>query len=95
MHGAWNDAWLDRVASLTERVLTRTEEVDDLRSRLSLFADFVCEGCGCATSYDVSREYCLDCWEVRHGVTSGDYHAAACVSVGLRALCGRRILEGC
>ena len=84
-----------RDAIRSEMLTLVIEQNADLRSRLSLFADFVCEGCGCATSYDVSREYCLDCWEVRHGVTSGDYHAAACVSVGLRALCGRRILEGC
>lgn len=94
MHGAWNDAWLDRVASLTERVLTRTEEVDDLRSRLSLFRDYVCEGCGCAVRYRGAR--CIDCcWcDYELPLNPPSVQAAACISVGMRALCGRRILEG-
>lgn len=72
--------------------------IADLSDRLRIMARVVCDGCGCAPSYDVSREYCLDCWEVRwnyHGINGSGSHVSSSISVGLRALCGRRILEGC
>lgn len=81
--------------------------IADLRSRLALFEEHVCRGCGCAARQAPSPavcdygddEYCEDCAVarlscVRDGWSRWPEHAAACISVGLRALCGRRILEG-
>ena len=69
--------------------------IASLRSRLSLFAEHVCEGCGCAP-YGGTHELalCNDCFTVDEGFDVPEY-PYACISVGLRALCGRRILEGC
>lgn len=68
--------------------------IADLRSRLALMAPRVCEGCGCAPA--AAFEFvCTDCSAVADADGDGyDEHHGACVSVGLRALCGRRILEG-
>ena len=84
-----------RDAIRSEMLTLVIEQNADLRSRLSLFADFVCEGCGCAPAEDV----CLDCWaasQPQDGLMHGRTRkASASISVGMRALCGRRILEGC
>lgn len=67
--------------------------IADLRSRLALFAEHVCRGCGCAVREDNDNEsVCYDC--ARVGLELESY-AGAHVSVGMRAICGRRILEGC
>ena len=53
----------------------------------------VCEGCGCSAAY---RDYphCSDCLDASAGdIVMQHEHAGACISVGMRALCGRRILE--
>ncbi len=64
--------------------------IADLRSRLALFAGFVCEGCGCAAA-EIGSALCVDCDGAKYAPSVRE---AACVSVGMRALCGRRILEG-
>lgn len=74
--------------------------IADLRDRLRILAPMVCEGCGCARAV-FGHALCVDCeeaqWGIPRGAPVGDWgdRAAACVSVGMRALCGRRILEGC
>lgn len=69
--------------------------IADLRDRLRTLAPVVCEGCGCAHAEDM----CIDCWtaaQPQSGMMHGrERRAAACLSVGLRALCGRKLLEGC
>ena len=81
------------------------DTIADIRDRLRLFSDRVCGACGCAPRE--SREdfpgRCGDCdhidslvgWNLLRSRPYVGHTAAACVSVGLRALCGRRILEGC
>lgn len=68
--------------------------IADLRDRLRIMAPRVCGGCGCAPA--AAFEFvCADCSAVADADGDGyDEHHGACVSVGLRALCGRRILEG-
>ncbi len=80
-----------------------TATIADLRDRLALLAPFVCEGCGVATRNDDSESgsgLCEDCdflvWapherDMAIGDTSW-YYAVACVSAGLRALAGRRLV---
>lgn len=78
--------------------------IADLRDRLRLFEEHVCRGCGCAVVEAANMKLCEDCDEVRYGpaphaLERYDDHdrgaiASACISVGLRAICGRRILEG-
>lgn len=73
--------------------------IADLRDRLRIMARVVCEGCGCEARCG-DRALCWDCNTARlscvlDGWSQDSSHAAACVSVGLRALCGRRTLEGC
>lgn len=75
--------------------------IADLRDRLRVLEPMVCEGCGCAaranpSDVDDSR-LCVDC-DVEHWpgrLTEDESVEAACLSVGLRALCGRRLTEGC
>lgn len=59
----------------------------DLRDRLALFDDRVCEDCGCAPR-DRDEGTCYDCARSELALES---YAGACISVGLRALCGRRV----
>ena len=85
-----------RDAIRSEMLTLVIEQNADLRSRLSLFADFVCEGCGCAVQHpDVEAPLCGDCFAVDEAFEDEPEYPAACISVGMRALCGRRILEGC
>lgn len=75
--------------------------IADIRDRLRVLEPMVCEGCGCAaranpSDVDDSR-LCVDC-DVEHWpgrLTEDESVEAACLSVGLRALCGRKLLEGC
>lgn len=73
--------------------------IADLRDRLRVMAPWVCRGCGCAAEeandYDEVMGYCPDCDSAAGLLSDCEEDAAACVSVGMRALCGRRILEGC
>lgn len=74
--------------------------IADLRDRMRLCRRYICRDCGCAI-VRIGDSRCEDCgkagllyaWTPAQA-SEGPY-AAACVSVGLRALCGRRILEGC
>lgn len=74
--------------------------IADLRDRLRVLAPMVCEGCGCARAV-FANALCVDCeesqWGIPRGAPVGDWgdRVAACVSAGLRALCGRRLLDGC
>lgn len=71
--------------------------IADLRSRLLLFADYVCEGCGCAPvglGWDGDPWRCDDCVTVDFDCPQEPEYPAACVSVGMRALAGTQILEG-
>lgn len=77
--------------------------IASLRSRLALMAEHVCEECGCAAVDPEDHTTCEDCYLV--GAVQGrrfisvahkqpQYTVGACVSAGMRRLCGRRILEG-
>lgn len=71
-------------------------EILELHDRLSLFERYVCKRCGCAPVgvVWVEEQRCDDCMRADDSV-QGFVHEetpAACVSVGLRALCGRKIL---
>lgn len=67
----------------------------DLRDRLRIMAPMVCEECGCAPVFSTYAR-CSDCLDADcPGVCELHEHSGACISVGLRRLCGRRILEGC
>lgn len=79
------------LAHYERRLAEDAATIADLRSRLLLFAEHVCRGCGCAVRED-NESVCYDC--ARVGLELESY-AGAHVSVGMRALCGRRILEGC
>lgn len=82
-----------RNAELAEMARLRAENAD-LRDRLALCAEHVCQGCGCAAAdlVNFDTDVCGDCLRIR-GWRAGGY-TAACISVGLRALAGRKILEG-
>lgn len=75
--------------------------IADLRDRLRVLAASpvraVCRVCGCAGHYMTER--CFDChyveWRGCYERKEPERIVGACVSVGMRALCGRRILEGC
>lgn len=60
--------------------------IADLRAKLELFRGLECRQCGVAPTRDVS---CYDC-SMQHEAGA----VGACVSVGMRALCGRRIFDG-
>ena len=74
--------------------------VADLRARLELFRGYVCGSCGC-TSRDEDCGYHAECSDCNAAYRAKDYgfdrdhiedcDIAACVSVGMRALCGRRV----
>lgn len=102
----WSDPNDDGEPSEVERIQAAANAaaatIADLRDRLRIMAPMVCEGCGCAPAGEGSL--CEDCdnveWtddHVREQSTDvgRGYHNAACISVGLRALCGRKLLEGC
>lgn len=81
-----------------EAVCAAQATIADLRDRLRVLAEHVCHECGCAPVPRVSEEpYCWDCSPLYTSVfePAADRIVGACISVGLRALCGRRILEGC
>lgn len=63
--------------------------VEDLRDRVALLAPFVCVGCRCAPKTHGSSG-CDDC-HMTWWPKDDEETAAACLSVGLRALCGRRL----
>ena len=71
-------------------------ELADLRARLELFREHVCQGCGCACGWDYGS-MCEDCCRiVAWSEDPGDpchspWVAGASISVGMRALCGRRV----
>lgn len=91
------------VKAMESQLAAINNERNSLHSRMLLFRDYVCQGCGCAAAR--SEHLCDDCERVgpsgewidpvsdltREGVAC---QAAACVSVGMRALCGTKILEG-
>lgn len=71
-----------------------TAENADLRDRLALFAPLVCKRCDCApmNPYQGEEPLCDDCgYALLMG--SGSNKTGAYVSVGMRALCGRRLVE--
>lgn len=78
------------------RIVRTWQNHDD---RLRVLAPMVCEGCGCALGLartERARLVCVDCcWYGYELSLNPSARAACCISVGLRALCGRRILEGC
>lgn len=79
---------------LTENAAT----IADLRDRLRMLSPMVCEGCGCAiVARDGRCEDCETAHAYRHSGSPAELpvRIGACVSVGLRALCGRRLLDGC
>lgn len=86
--------------SLLTAAMNLEAENADLRDRLALCRRYICRDCWCAI-VRIGDTRCEDCgkagllyaWTPAQA-SEGPY-AAACVSVGLRALCGRRILEGC
>lgn len=87
------------LAHYERRLAEDAATIADLRARLRIMARVVCDGCGCEARCG-DRALCWDCNTARlscvlDGWSQDSSHAAACVSVGLRALCGRRILEGC
>lgn len=75
--------------------------IADLRDRLRLMAEHMCDECGCAAAA-ADDTTCDDCYRVGavagrrvfHRAYDAKHVGAACISVGLRAICGRRILEG-
>lgn len=78
---------------VTELLRRRDQAIADLRDRLALFADCVCQGCGCARGG--VGGCCGDCevaFAWRNAIRSTGLSAACCVSVGMRALCGRRVM---
>ena len=75
--------------------------IADLRDRLLLFKRFVCVECGCAPR--VGALHCDDCLcleqctaprGLEDGWTPAKHIFAACVSVGMRALAGRKLKGG-
>lgn len=90
------EAW----RAMAKQSFADAKTIADLRDRLRVLAPMVCEGCGCARAV-FANALCVDCEEAEWGVPRGapvddcGDRAAACISVGLRRLCGRRILEGC
>ena len=81
--------WQYRALASEGREKADHATIADLRSRLALLAGSVCEECGCAEAN--AHCLCHDCYSAKHFVSG---KVGACISVGLRALCGRRILEG-
>lgn len=82
-----------------ERRLTEdAATIADLRDRLRVMGCHLCRDCGCAPR-DADMPRCWDCDDVRtvfeDRADPQDSTPASAVVVGLRALCGRRILEGC
>ena len=89
-----------RDAIRSEMLTLVIEQNADLRDRLRVLAEHVCEGCGCAVKCESytggMMPLCSDCINAEcPDVVEPNEHAGACISVGMRALCGRRILEGC
>lgn len=72
--------------------------IADLRDRLRVMGCHLCRDCGCAPR-DADMPRCWDCDDVRTVFEDRgdpqDSTPASAVVVGLRALFGRRILEGC
>ncbi len=65
----------------------------DLRARLELFREHVCEGCGCAAAN--GAYWCNDCYVLRPSIPNdmcGVDKDSAAISVGMRALCGRKVI---
>lgn len=88
------------LAHYERRLAEDAATIADLRDRLCLCRRYICRDCGCAI-VRIGDSRCEDCgkagllyaWTPAQA-SEGPY-AAACISVGLRRLCGRRILEGC
>jgi len=83
------------LAHYERRLAEDAATIADLRDRLRVLAPMVCR-CDCAV-LGVGEQgelwpLCPDCMIALWG---GEGRAAACLSVGLRALCGRKLLEGC
>jgi hypothetical protein len=73
--------------------------IRDLHERINLVSHVVCKGCGCAAGtkrredHKANELYCEDCyWADYEFSFNPPARAAACVSVGMRKLAGRRIL---
>lgn len=84
--------------ALSEEAKSR-RTIADLRDRLRILAPMVCGWCGCAPASGDGFGPCPDCQEVKNvfwlDLPAQYSTTGACISVGLRALCGRRLLEGC
>lgn len=72
------------------------EQIADLHDRLRVLAyGNICESCGCAAICASDPFLCSDC-AVAVCADNGRvlWRVGACISVGLRALCGRLIMGG-
>lgn len=91
-----------REALRSEMLTLVIEQNADLRDRLALFQRFACRACGCAPAQEPSEwacafgveALCQDCCAVARAPSSPDSFGAH-VSVGMRGLCGRKLLEVC
>lgn len=73
--------------------------IANLRARLELFREHVCGDCKCAPKA-ASYGRCWDCYIYHYSrawtpdwTTGAENYAASHISVGMRALCGRRVFE--
>lgn len=83
------------LAHYERRLAEDAATIADLRSRLLMLAQWVCPQCD-VTPLGVGEQgelwpRCPDCMIALWG---GDGKEAACFASGMKALCGRRILEG-
>ena len=88
------EAW----RAMAKQSFADAKTIADLRDRLRVMGCHLCRDCGCAPR-DADMPRCWDCDDVRTVFEDRDdpqdSTPASAVVVGLRALCGRRILEGC
>jgi len=78
-----------RVATMVRQ---HEAENADLRDQIALLACAVCVGCGCAERF-ADHVLCIDCLDAEAGdIVVQHEHVGACISVGLRALAGRRLI---
>lgn len=94
------DGWASESARVEALEAKRSDEahaiIADLRDRLRVLAPMVCEGCGCAPIGTSHPYLCGDC-ELATPIRLAHYRETellgACVVVGLRALCGRKLCD--
>ncbi len=71
----------------------------DLRARLELFREHVCDECQCAPVHAYTDDPCIDCEDAQVGIYNMERgnpprpeYCASAISVGMRALCGRKVI---